>query len=108
MAQEYNFYTTDESFDYNGPFGTATQYETGYHGFSIEVDKNDIIDITSLDAYGDYTEMQDKCKTLEDLKKYLEEHLDEVQEDEEKHRYTNRECFEELIEIINDNIKAAA
>lgn len=106
---EYVFYQTDCSFDFDGPFGTETYHDYENHGFEIEIDSNDNIDMSSFQAFGDYEEMNHKCKTLEDLKNYILEHYNEIQEYEEFDRYySNQEVFDELLEIINDNLKKAA
>ena len=53
--------------------------------------------------------MNHKCKTLEELKNYILEHYNEIQEWNELDRYyTNLEAFDELLDIINDNLKKAA
>ena len=104
---EYLFYQTDYSFDYNSPFGTSTYYDYDNHGFEIEIDINNNIDMSSFQAFGDYEEMNRKCKTLEDLKKYILEHYNEIQEFE-GYRYSNKEVFDELLDIIDDNLKKVA
>ena len=104
---EYIFYQTDYSFDYNSPFGTSTYYDYDNHGFEIEIDINNNIDMSSFQAFGDYEEMNRKCKTLEDLKKYILEHYNEIQEFE-GYRYSNKEVFDELLDIIDDNLKKVA
>lgn len=104
---EYLFYQTDYSFDYNSPFGTSTYYDYDNHGFEIEIDINDNIDMSSFQAFGDYEEMNRKCKTLEDLKNYILEHYNEIQEFE-GYRYSNKEVFDELLDIIDDNLKKVA
>ena len=106
---EYIFYQTDCSFDYDSPFGTATYYDYENHGFELEIDSNDNINMSSFQAFGDYEEMNHKCKTLEELKNYILEHYNEIQEWNELNRYyTNQETFDELLDIINDNLKKAA
>ena len=104
---EYIFYQTDCSFDYDSPFGTATYYDYANHGFEVDIDCNDNIDMDSFQAFGDYEEMNHKCKTLEDLKNYILEHYDEIQ-DVLNIYHPNQEAFDELLEIINDNLKKAA
>jgi DNA phosphorothioation-dependent restriction protein DptG len=65
--------------------------------------------MSSFQAYGDFEEMNHKCKTLEELKNYILEHYNEIQEWNELDRYyTNQEAFDELLDIINDNLKKAA
>ena len=104
---EYIFYQTDCSFDYDSPFGTATYYDYDNHGFEVAIDINDNIDMTTFQAFGDYEEMNHKCKTLEDLKNYIVEHYNEIQ-DVLNIYHPNQEAFDELLEIINDNLKKVA
>jgi hypothetical protein len=104
---EYIFYETDESFDYGDWSWGGTWEEHANHGFEIEID-NDKIDMSSFNAFGDYEEMNHKCKTLEDLKNYILEHYDEIQEFEGFYKYSNKEVFNELLEIIDDNLQKAA
>ena len=104
---EYIFYQTDESFDYGDWSWGGTWEEYANHGFEIEIDNNDKIDMSSFDAFGDYEEMNDKCKTLEDLKSYILEHYNEIQQYGDL-CYSNQEIFDELLEIIDDNIKKVA
>ena len=106
---EYVFYQTDCSFDYDGPMGTETYYDYEKHGFEVYIDRNDNIDMDSFEAFGDYDEMNEKCKTLEDLKNYIIEHYKEIQDYDDSDEYCARsEKFDELLEIINDNLKQAA
>lgn len=104
MKFNYDFYITDGSFDY-GDFDYVCN---DYHGFSIDIDKNNFVDITSLDAYGDYEEMNSKCKTLSSLRDYIIEHLNEIKEFERFSKYTNIELFKELISFINDSLGGVA
>ena len=104
---EYIFYQTDCSFDYDSPVGTATYYDYDNHGFEVAIDINDNIDMTTFQAFGDYEEMNHKCKTLEDLKNYIVEHYNEIQ-DVLNIYHPNQEAFDELLEIINDNLKKVA
>ena len=105
---EYIFYQTDESFDYGDWSWGGTWEEYSNHGFEIEIDYDDNIDMSSFQAFGDYEEMNHKCKTLEDLKNYILEHYNEIQEFEGFDRYSNKEVFNELLDIINDNLKKVA
>lgn len=104
---EYIFYQTDESFDYGDWSWGGTWNEYANHGFEVAIDINDNIDMSTFQAFGDYEEMNHKCKTLEDLKNYILEHYDEIQ-DYDGLCYSNHELFDELLEIINDNLKKAA
>ena len=105
---EYIFYQTDESFDYGDWSWGGTWNEYANHGFELDIDSNYSIDMTKFQAFGDYEEMNDKCKTLEDLKNYILEHYNEIQEFDGFDRYSNKEVFNELLDIINDNLKKAA
>lgn len=94
IRYDYIFYTTDESFDY----GDGTCYCIGEHGFSIEIDSDNNVFINSLEAYGDYAEMND-ITTLAELKQYLIEHKEESQ-------LTKQDCIDELVSFIDDNLKS--
>ena len=104
---EYIFYQTDESFDYGDWSWGGTWNEYANHGFEVAIDINDNIDMSTFQAFGDYEEMNHKCKTLEDLKNYILEHYNEIQ-DYDGLCYSNHELFDELLESINDNLKKAA
>lgn len=95
MKYDYVYYAIDSSFCYGD---SSVCHEKDLHGFSIIFNNEGYVDISSLEAYGDYEEMNDKCKTLQELKQYIEEHLGEISEDEES---TGCECFEELISFID-------
>lgn len=106
---EYIFYQTDESFDYGDWSWGGTCNEYANHSFEIEIDSNDNIDMSSFQAFGDFEEMNYKCKTLEDLKNYILEHYHEIQDYDDLDIYCARsEKFNELLEIINDNLQKAA
>lgn len=97
MIYSYTFYETDESFDYGDWYAPCTCYAGLQHGFEIDVDKNDNVDIKTLHGYNDYSEMN-RIKTLPELKQYIVDHIHEVQED------NNRECLEELVDFITCQI----
>lgn len=106
---EYIFYQTDCSFDFDGPFGTETYHDYENHGFEVNIDYDYKIDMSSFQAFGDYEEMDHKCKTLEDLKNYILEHYHEIQDYDDLHRCCpNQKVFDELLDIINDNLQKAA
>ena len=100
---QYVFYETDESFDFDGPFGTQTYVDYAQHGFEI----NNDYDFDSFHAYGDYDEMNSKCKSLEDVINYIIEHLGEIQETNEVSYEDNFERFNEFIAIVDDLKKVA-
>lgn len=104
MKYDYIFYVTDESFDY-GDFPGSSYYEKNNHGFSIDIDSNNVIDIASLTPFGDFYSEMKNIKTLEELKQYLEIKLKEVKEWEiEESQFTNLEIFEELIKFLQQQI----
>ena len=98
MLHDYVFYKTDESFDYETGYGNVTQTEIAEHGFSIEIDSDNNINISSLSGYGYFEEMNNKCKTLQELKKYIQDNLNETQ---------NKKPLENLITTININLAKA-
>lgn len=92
----YTMYTTEEKFEAPDIYSDHTY---GYradveHGFQIEVDLEDNVYIETLCGFNDFSDIEKECKTLEELKNFLQEHLDEV--DNKCHK----ECVEELIECI--------
>lgn len=98
MKTQYIFYKTDDSFDYNSPFGTSTCIEYNYHGFNIEVE-NRKVKIETLEPFGHFTEMK-SIKTLEELKQYILDNMIDVQDEKYKKQ------LEDLILMIDtDNIK---
>lgn len=102
MLYNYNFYIEDTSFDY-GDFPNSTCYCEAWHGFSIDIDVNNIVNIDTLKPYGDYSVQMKDIKTIEKLADFLEQHLDEVQENEDEDlTYSNKECFIELIDFLKE------
>lgn len=101
MKTEYIFFKTDESFDYNGPFGTETHNCEGLHGFSIEFDKNDKPLIETIEGFGAMADVEN-CKTLNELNLWLEENKKYIQADEEIHTYSTEELIEELQSLIKN------
>ena len=63
MRYNFVYYSTDSSFDY-GDFPGATHYQTDLHGFEIEIDKNDIPHLDTLQGFGDYDVELGKIKVL--------------------------------------------
>ena len=100
---EYIFYDTDASFDYLGPFGVETYHYVESHGFNIEMDVNDNINLNTIEGFGDFVDIEN-CKTLESLYKYILDNLDNVQESEEDSELSRRELLEELLSTISDGI----
>lgn len=79
-------------------------YGTELNGLTVEMDVNNVI--KNWQGFGNYAVEIDNCKTLEQLRDYLVSHIDEVQEHEYNCVYTNKELFDELIEIIEkDNLR---
>ena len=101
MRAEYIFYVTDESFSF-GDFPGSTIYQIENHGFSIDINSDNDIDISSIDFFGDYKDRE--IKTLNELLEFLQLHIFEVEEINENSQFSNIELFEELLEIIQENI----
>lgn len=95
MKFEYILNKTDVSFDYSD---YRTCYEYQYNGFNIEIDKNDVINIKSLEPFGDCIEMMENIKTLKDLKRFLTENFEFIDDE-------NKKVINELIYFINKNLK---
>ena len=88
MWYDYDFYTTDESFDYPTGYGYATHYEKGYHGFKVNLDKDD--NVLGWNGYGDYWQAGE-CKSLDEFYNYVES---------VKEEYPDIEIMEELLGFI--------
>lgn len=99
MIYEFDFYRTDESFDYSD---IATEYRTVEHGIEIDMDINN--NIYSWRGYGDFNYDMTEIKTLPELKQYILDNMHLVEEVEGE-RFTRKELLEELIDIIDSNIK---
>lgn len=95
MRFEYILNKTDVSFDYSD---YRTCYEYQYNGFNIEIDKNDVINIESLEPFGDCIEAMENIKSLKDLKQFLTTNLKTVENE-------YKSVINELIYFINKNLK---
>ena len=106
MRYNFVYYSTDSSFDY-GDFPGATHYQTDLHGFEIEIDKNDIPHLDTLQGFGDYdVEVEQNKSSYQQFYNWLVKSFAEIRtEDEEA---TPLEVLEELAEFIQDQIKKAA
>lgn len=107
-SHEYNIFTSDESFDYNGPFGTETCYQIGYHGFKIEFNSDDKIVLNKLGGFGYYSDIEN-CKTFEELKGYIENIIEFKDIPKEAPNFIgtvfDKKELQELIEAIKEKIE---
>lgn len=93
MELEYIFYETDDSFDY-GDCG-RTCYRFTKHGFTIDVNSENGLDIKTLKGFGDYHDIQGFCgQDFNLLKGIIVTDFDYIQDEEQKQK------FNELIEMI--------
>ena len=99
---DYIYYTTDGSFDYDGPFGMQTEHIENLHGFSIVLTNEDKPLIETLEGFGDYAEVND-IDNLLDLKEYILNHMNEIKDDG-----TDPDIFLELVEFIDEEVKKCA
>ena len=99
---DYIFYSTDESFDYNGPFGTATHYQIGLHGFSLDFDKDYKPILEEIKGFGEFDDIEDKVATYQDLLDYLSVNLGYL--DYNCEEATSQDDFDELISILEECI----
>lgn len=104
MKNEYVIKTTDGSFDYNAPWGTATHHCTDIHGFEYDMDEG----LESLNGFGDYSYLDNFKDNAEDLITELDLIL--LQDYEEySPEVTYEEAFEELMEHLRElALKGAA
>lgn len=91
MQIEYVLTKTDLSFDYSD---YRTCYEWQYNGFNIDIDVKGVINIESLEPFGDCVEIMENIKTLKDLKRFLTENFEFIE---------NKKNINELIYLINKN-----
>ena len=99
MRYEYVFYERDVSFDY-GDFPGACCAGIEKNGFSIEIDKDDNVDVLSLDGFGDFQFIERDIKTPEGLIKFIDEHKADIEETSNTSLSENKELFEELVEFF--------
>lgn len=101
MRSDYIFFETDSSFDFQG----GTYYCTDKHGFSIEINADNKINIDSIEGFGAFEDAE-KCETLETLFEYIEKNKGYVTENEDEDmKYTRLELLLELQQIIIQNVK---
>lgn len=101
MRYEYVFYERDVSFDY-GDFPGATCSCIEKNGFSIEIDKNDNVDVSSLDGFGDFQFIEREIKTPDALIDFIENHKIYIESTNDTPIETNKELFEELVEFLKN------
>lgn len=90
MRYEYILYTTDSSFSY-GDFPNSTFIDIEQHGFSLDIDKDDKVDITSIRAFGDCSYELSSIKTEKELIEFIFNNIDKVEREEIV------ECLNELV-----------
>lgn len=97
MQYEYILNNTELSFDY-GDFPGSCYGWTEKNGFYLDIDVNNIINISSLKLFGDCEELMKDVKTLDDLKRFLIDNFEFIENG-------YKEVINELLEFINENIK---
>ena len=105
MRYEFIYYSTDESFDY-GDFPNSTCHCTSLHGFSIEITKDDIPLLDTVDGFGDFADVKDHAQNYKDFADYLKNSLDDIQREDEN--ASSLECFEELIDFVESQMRQVA
>lgn len=96
MRIKYILNTTDKSFDY-GDFPGSTHYDIYDNGFILDIN-NYIINISSLELFGDCEELMEDVKTLNDLKRFLTEYFEEIENEYKR-------SIKDLIYFIDRNLK---
>lgn len=99
-SNEYVIYTTDESFDYDGPFGSQTHREKGLHGFEVSFNEDYFPILESIEGFGAFDVEFSNIKTYDEFKQKVEEVAKELDSDDED--TTSYEALEELIEDIEE------
>ena len=101
MRYEYVFYERDVSFDY-GDFPGATCSCIEKNGFSIEIDKDDNVDVSSLEGFGDFQFIERDIKTPDALIDFIENHKIYIESTNDTPIEINKELFEELVEFLKN------
>lgn len=101
MRYEYIFYTKDVSFDY-GDFPGSTYTEFEKTGFFIEIDKNDNVDISTLEGFGDFEGIEKQISTKEQPSDFIKRNKCNVEESLENLKFTRTELLNELVEILEE------
>lgn len=78
MKYNYEIYTTDDQFDVGGCFVPAS------HGFEVEIDDNDCININSLNGYGDFSYEVSKIDNIYQFKKFIQSLINKFEIEELK------------------------
>lgn len=102
MKYDFIFYQTDCSFTY-GDFPGATVQAHEDHGFSIEIDCNDNVNIKSIKSFGDYYRMASEIKTLNDLKRFVRKHIPDIEAIKNLSLEENIEYFKCIL-VVKDQI----
>lgn len=102
METEIIFYYTDESFDYGNSQWGGIHYVNAPHGFTVNLINGVDIDLATLKGFGDFATDISKIKTLPELKEYITNNLEDVEDEE------NRQNIKDFLELIDFNIKEAA
>lgn len=101
MLYTFIFYKTDESFDF-GDFPGSTISIKDVHGFDIEIDRYDNVDLTSLTGFGNFSYFS-KIQSLNQLKTEIINNLSDIDEFPDKSTFTNIEVFQDFIKILERN-----
>lgn len=101
----YIYFTSDESFDYLGPFGTETCHQKGLHGFSITFDENDEPILGSIDGFGEFADASDYIESWEYFYSWLLENDKYVVTSSDDDEVTSEALFIELYELVKKKIE---
>lgn len=94
---QYILYSTDDSFDYNAPWGTDTYYEIGLHGFEYD----EVEGLESLEGFGDFSYLEKYKNDVNELIKALDEILlKDYREDDPEASSSDK--FEKLMEYLRE------
>ena len=99
---DYNYFYTDESFDYNGPFGPDIHYTQDVHGFSIYIDGY-TPNLETVEGFGYFaTPELDEAKTSPaKFIKWLQDSKDLINAGDFEGDVTE-EIIDELISFVSD------
>ena len=99
---DFVFYDVDTSFDY-GDFPNATCYCHEPSGFTLDIDYFENINLSSLYGFGDFSDIEERCTTLELLKQEIIDNLQTIDGSG-----SPKSDFLYLLDILTKQIERAA
>ncbi len=80
-------------------------YDDETTGLSIDIDKYDNVDITNFYGYGDFAFVENKIKTLQQLKEFIKSNIYKIDDSVNVTSIPNLDTVEELLYFIDKSLK---